>query len=209
MTLRLTQGLFFVFEGIDGSGKTSQINRLAGHLRSLGLDVLQTLEPTAGPWGKKALDLIVHGRGDVTPEEELSYFIKDREENVRDVIAPNLRANKVIIQDRYYYSTAAYQGALGLNVDDILARNRAFAPEPHAVFCLDIDVDTALDRIRNSRGDTPNHFENRAYLAKVLAVYESFASDTFHRLNGTQSPDALFQQILAIVQPLLDAHAAH
>lgn len=106
------KGLLIAFEGIDGTGKTTQIELLAEILRQRGLSVVATREPTDGQYGRKIRELYKN-RKSVTPEEELALFLDDRREHVAQVIAPALASGKVVLTDRYYYSTAAYQGAAG------------------------------------------------------------------------------------------------
>ena len=88
----------------------------------------------------------------------MDIFLKDRREHVDQVIQPALDEEKVVILDRYYFSTAAYQGAHGADPEIILSRNEAFAPQPDLLVILDVSPQTGLQRIRE-RGDEPNKFE--------------------------------------------------
>ena len=116
------KGWLIAFEGIDGTGKTTQIELLAEVLRQRGLRVVATREPTDGQYGRKIRQLYKN-RKSVTPEEELNLFLHDRREHVVQVIAPALASGKVVLTDRYYYSTAAYQGAAGHDPQKIIAAN--------------------------------------------------------------------------------------
>ncbi|MDH3776874.1 MAG: dTMP kinase, partial [Desulfobulbaceae bacterium] len=100
-------GLFIVFEGIDGTGKSTQLHLLAEKLRQLGYAVVATREPTNGPYGQKIRKLFVD-RGSVSQEEELELFIADRDQHVKEIIKPALSDGCVVICDRYYLSTIAY-----------------------------------------------------------------------------------------------------
>jgi len=164
------QGLFIVIEGIDGTGKSTQARQLADHLRSLGRDVVLSREPTDGPWGKKLRDSAQSGR--LPPGLELEYFLNDRRQHVDELIAPALAAGKVVILDRYYFSTMAYQGARGIDPSEIRRKNERFAPIPHLLLILDLDVDTALQRI-GSRGDSANEFEQRTALQTCRDIFLS------------------------------------
>ena len=104
-----SQGLFIVLEGIDGTGKSSHAKRLASYFSSLGREVVLSREPTDGPWGRKLRDSASTGR--LEPAEELEYFLRDRREHVEKLIRPALAEGKVVILDRYYFSTMAYLGA--------------------------------------------------------------------------------------------------
>ena len=125
-------------------------------------------EPTHGQWGKQLRNSMTEGR--LNPTKELELFMKDRKEHVETLIQPSLNAGKVVILDRYYYSTMAYQGARGFDPQVIRERNETFAPQPDLLLILDLDVDTAHQRI-GSRGDTTNEFEQRGTLIKCREIF--------------------------------------
>src|SRR4051812_1992705 len=104
-------GWLIVVEGIDGSGKSTLVSQIAGHCRTLGLGCVTGSEPTRGPWGAQLRRSMIEGR--LSLEEELDLFLKDRAEHVETVIRPALQRGDVVVLDRYYFSTAAYQGARG------------------------------------------------------------------------------------------------
>lgn len=108
----MVRGKLIAFEGIDGTGKSTQIKMLADRLTAEGLSVLSTREPTDGTFGKKIRELFV-SREKVSPDEELALFMDDRREHVTSVIEPALAKGMIVLTDRYYFSTAAYQGAEG------------------------------------------------------------------------------------------------
>jgi dTMP kinase len=181
------RGLFLVIEGIDGTGKSTQAQRLAEWLRELGREVVTSREPTDGPWGRKLRESAATGR--LSPEDELEYFLRDRRQHVEEVIAPALAAGKVVILDRYYFSTMAYQGARGFDPAEIRRRNEEFAPVPDLLLVLDLEVDAALERI-GARGDTANEFEKRDSLQKCREVFLSLADEPFVRVISTKgTPD--------------------
>jgi dTMP kinase len=179
--------LFLVIEGIDGTGKSTQAQRLAEWLRELGREVVTSREPTDGPWGRKLRESAATGR--LSPEDELEYFLRDRRQHVEEVIAPALAAGKVVILDRYYFSTMAYQGARGFDPAEIRRRNEEFAPVPDLLLVLDLEVDAALERI-GARGDTANEFEKRDSLQRCREVFLSLAGEPFVRVISTNgTPD--------------------
>lgn len=175
----MNHGLFIVIEGIDGTGKSTQASRLGEWFRAQGREVVVSREPTAGPWGKKVRESAASGR--LSPEEELEYFLNDRRQHVEELIAPSLAAGKVVILDRYYFSTMAYQGARGFDPSEIRRQNEAFAPVPDRLLILDLDVDSALERI-GARGDTANEFEKRENLERCQEIFLSLRGEDFVRL---------------------------
>jgi dTMP kinase len=175
----MNHGLFIVIEGIDGTGKSTQASRLGEWFRAQGREVVVSREPTAGPWGKKVRESAASGR--LSPEEELEYFLNDRRQHVEELIAPSLAAGKVVILDRYYFSTMAYQGARGFDPSEIRRQNEAFAPVPDRLLILDLDVDSALERI-GARGDTANEFEKRENLERCHEIFLSLRGEDFVRV---------------------------
>ena len=175
-------GLFIVIEGIDGTGKSTQASRLAEWFREQGREVVHSREPTDGPWGKKVRESPATGR--LSPTDELEYFLNDRRQHVVELIAPALAAGKVVILDRYYFSTMAYQGARGFDPVEIRRRNEAFAPVPDLLLILDLDIDSALARI-GARGDTANDFEKRENLERCREIFLSLKNEPFVRVIDT------------------------
>jgi dTMP kinase len=175
----MPNGTFIVIEGIDGTGKSTQARRLAGWFESEGREVLVSREPTDGPWGKMLRDSAASGR--LSPAKELECFLKDRRQHVEELIAPALAAGKVVILDRYYFSTMAYQGARGFDPIAIRRDNEAFAPVPDLLLILDLEVEAALGRI-GARGDTANEFEQRDNLARCRQIFLSLQDEPFARV---------------------------
>jgi len=124
-------------------------------MRRDGFSVLLTSEPSDGPVGALIKSLTSRPK----PEEEAHLFTEDRRDHLRRVIIPALNEGRVVICDRYVYSSAAYQGARGLDPAAIIAENCAFALRPHVTFLLEIPVQEGLARIRSGRGDRFSTFE--------------------------------------------------
>lgn len=181
----MAPGLLIAIEGIDGTGKSTQARRLGECFQTHGREVVLSREPTAGPWGKQLRESAATGR--LSPAEELEYFLNDRRQHVKEMIAPALAAGKVVILDRYYFSTMAYQGACGLDPAAIRRANEEFAPVPDLLLILDLDVSAAIGRI-GSRGDTANQFEQRDNLQRCREIFLSLKDEPFVRVidsNGT------------------------
>jgi dTMP kinase len=197
------RGALIALEGVDGAGKTTQARLLAAALEARGLSVVLTREPTKGPYGRQLRRYLAGAARHLSPEEELELFTADRREHVREVIGPALAAGRVVITDRYYYSSAAYQGALGLDPARIMAINEAFAPRPHLVFILTLSLAQALARVREKRQGGPQVSEAPDYLAQVAAVYDTFQGDHLHRVDTSGPLEAVHARILEITLDVL------
>lgn len=190
-------GLFIVIEGIDGTGKSTQARRLGGWFEAQGREVVLSREPTDGPWGKKLRESASTGR--LSPEDELQYFLNDRRQHVEETIAPALAAGKVVILDRYYFSTMAYQGSRGFDPAEIRRRNEAFAPVPDLLLILDLDVATAHQRIGH-RGDSTNEFEKKESLERCREIFLTLKGEAFVRVvDSNGSLDDVSERIHEIV----------
>ncbi len=200
MNINVKQPLLIAFEGIDGSGKTTVSKMLLAYLNENGYETIWLREPGDSKWGKKIRELANQEEG-IPIEEELRYFIEDRKLNVKNNILPALQQSKSVIVDRYYFSSACYQGARGLDMFQIIEKNREFAPEPDITFIIDVDVDTALTRIRKSRETEAKLFERKEFLQKVRENYLSLGDDKkIHIIDGTDDPEKVFDKIKNIVK---------
>jgi dTMP kinase len=195
------KGILIAVEGIDGTGKSTQVRLLAQYLRSRGCEVVETREPTNGPYGRRIRELFVD-RGSCTLEEELNLFIEDRRQHVREVIEPALAQGRIVVTDRYYFSTAAYQGAAGMDPAEVFARN-LFAPRPDLVLLLTMEPATSLVRIRESRGEELNDFEQEDQLRRVAELFASFADPCIERIAAEGSLEHVAGEIRQAVDRLL------
>jgi len=203
MDTKLRPGRLIAFEGIDGTGKSTQIQLLAATLREMGYQVVTTFEPTDGEFGQRIRQLF-ESRDTVSREEELALFMADRRQHVSRVIAPALAAGRIVLTDRYYFSTAAYQGANGMDPAEILRQNEVFAPRPDLVVQIQLPVAVSLQRIKQLRGETPNSFEQEAYLEQVAAIFDGLPGDFIVRIDGQGTPARIRELILAEVLRRLD-----
>ncbi len=163
------RGLLISVEGIDGTGKTTQVRLLKEWLEEHGRKAVALKEPTQGPYGREIARRAAAGT--LTPDEELRLFMLDRREDVRDNIKPALEAGAVVIMDRYYQSSMAYQGARGLDVEKIKKANEEFSPVPDLIIVLDIDPHRSLARVKNRKSPVVGHFENEAYLERAREIF--------------------------------------
>ena len=199
----LERGILIVFEGIDGTGKSSQCGLLSKSLNEMQVPNIALAEPTRGDWGMKIRRLLKQGRQGVSPEEELSWFINDRKEDIEKNILPALRENKVVIMDRYYFSTAAYQGALGLSPDQIKLDNEKFAPIPDRVFIFVASPETCLKRIESSR-EKKSSFEKLDYLKNVQENFKNFEGPNIRFIDSFGSIPEIHQEVLADINDLFE-----
>jgi dTMP kinase len=192
--------LLIAFEGIDGSGKSTQAAMLAATLKK-ETEVVLTKEPTDGPWGQKLRRSFVTER--LAPEQELEAFVNDRREHVEALIRPALARGATVIIDRYYYSTVAYQGARGLDPAKVLEMNRAFAPKPDVVFIVDLDPRVALERI-NRRVGGRDLIENLEEQLRVRAGFLALAKTEPHvvLIDGMQSIAGMQAAIVLKIQEI-------
>lgn len=194
--------MFIVFEGIDGTGKSTQARRLATHFQNQGHTVLLSREPTDGPWGTLLRNSAETGR--LSAAQELETFLKDRRQHVEEKIAPALAAGHIVILDRYYFSTMAYQGIRGFDPLEIRAKNEAFAPIPDLLLIMDLDVETSIQRI-GSRGDAINEFEQKNSLERCREIFLSLSEEPFARVIDTRkSPDEVSSDILRKLREIAD-----
>lgn len=195
------RGLFIVFEGTDGTGKTTQLQLLSDYLSQKGYAVLSTREPTEGKYGREIRSLYLN-RDKYSREEELELFIADRREHVRDELDPALLEGKIVLCDRYFLSTAAYQGARGFDPETILQLHD-FAPDPDIALLFQVGTDTGLERITKGRGDKPNDFEQKEDLDRVAAIFASIKRNYICPVDVTGSIEEVHHKIVALVTPLL------
>jgi len=195
------KGILIAMEGIDGTGKSTQLRLLAGYLRGRGCSVVETREPTDGPYGRQIRKLYVN-RDKYTLEEELELFIEDRRQHVSEVVGPALAEGKVVLTDRYYFSTAAYQGAAGMDPAEVFQRN-GFAPRPDLVILLTMPPEVSLRRIQELRGETLNDFEQEGQLRKVAELFASFQDPCIRRISADAPLEIVADEIRETVEELL------
>ena len=196
-------GKIIAFEGIDGAGKTTQAKKTQKWLLSNYFTVTYIKEPTDSINGRKIQESAKSGR--FSENDELNLFLLDRKWNVDNNILPALKSYDFVLMDRYYFSTIAYQGARGLDPEDIRKKNEAFAPKPDLVLLFDLDPETALERIKKWRGETPNLFEKLDYLSKVREIFLSLDDASIVRIDAAKPIETVCRQVEAAIKPLLSS----
>lgn len=197
----MNTGVLIAFEGIDGTGKSTQLPMLAASLRTQGHLVVETREPTTGPHGRQ-IRALYRNRKQVSPQQELELFLLDRRQHVAECILPALARGAIVLTDRYYFSTAAYQGAAGCDPAVIFARHD-FAPEPDMVLLLTLSAAESVARIRDLRGETLNDFEQQEQLEKVAGLFASFPHSCIVRIHAARPVVEVHASIREAVGQLL------
>lgn len=194
--------MFITFEGIDGVGKSTQLNLLQSWLEERGHEVVRTLEPGGTELGQEIRHLLLHRKGDVAPRSEALLYAADRAHHVATKIRPALAQGKVVLSDRYFDSSVAYQGAAReLDVDEV--RNISlWAVDnllPDLTVLLDLDAEAAMIR-RSSTGTEPDRLEREKidFFVRARAQYLALAVEPrFLVIDATKSVEEIQELIRA------------
>lgn len=203
------RGLFVTFEGLDGSGKTTQMRMLAERLRRGGEIVVETAEPGGTRIGEDIrrilLDPANHNMGSTA--EMLLYFAA-RAQNVDEILEPALAAGQVVLCDRWTDSTYAYQGfgrglgtAIVVTLDKVACRGR----RPDLTLWIDVDLEASLERAKSRNQDTESaetrmDEQERGFYAHVLEGYRALAAAEprrFRSVDGSGTVEQVFERVLA------------
>ncbi|NJE06026.1 dTMP kinase [Thermococcus sp. M36] len=200
-------GTFVVIEGIDGAGKSTQAKLLAEWFEKKGYEVVLTKEPTDTAFGKLIRKLVLTGGREgiidgarISHEAEALLFAADRAEHVAKLIKPSLEAGKVVISDRYFYSSLAYQWARGLDLEWLIDLNR-FAIRPDLVILLDLPVKESMKRINGRSIKT--EFDKIAELQKKVRENYLKLAERFPEIrivNALASVEDIHNDIVALVE---------
>ena len=206
-------GTFITFEGIDGSGKSTQLRLLADFLEQAGCEILLTREPGGTPVGNRLRAALLDAHEEVDPLTELLVFAADRAQHVRRVLRPALESGRVVISDRYADATRAYQGAgrgfsTELIAEIIQLATEGLQPDLTVLFDLSIEDSTARTQRRSNgaqRGDRLDS-EGGDFHARVRDAYLQLAEGQPERIkivNTNQPLEATHARVKEIVIPFL------
>ena len=209
-------GLFITFEGTEASGKSTQINLLAGRLRSLGYIVRTLREPGGTPIGEEIRHTLKHSRQNaaMTPETELLLMNASRAQLVREVIRPALAHGEIVLCDRFYDSTTAYQG-FGRQLDPSLVRTTidlaVGSTRPDLTLLLWVPTEVSAERQSTRQSSGPpvrDRFEeaDAVFFERVVRGYEAIAEaepKRLRRVDATGDPEFVSAAIWSVVQSVL------
>ncbi|WP_456367110.1 dTMP kinase [Thermococcus sp.] len=203
--------MFIVLEGIDGAGKSTQAKLLAAWFENQGYDVVLTKEPTDTAFGRLIRRLVLTGGREgiidgakISHEAEALLFAADRAEHVDKLIRPSIEAGKVVISDRYFYSSLAYQWARGLDLEWLIDLNR-FAIRPDLVLLLDLPAKESIKRLRSRKikSEFDKIFElQRKVRENYLKLVRIFPEMKI--VNAMEDIQTVHEQIVALVETLLE-----
>lgn len=200
----MTRGKFITFEGIDGAGKTTQIQALQRFLTDRGIEVVRTREPGGTPLGEKIRALLLND--DMNLMAETLLFFAARSQHITDVIVPALQCGAWVLSDRFTDATYAYQvGGKGFEAQKVLALEamvqEGFGPDKTVVF--DLDPAIAAKRLATTREPDRFEKENRDFFTRVRNAYLDRAQadpKRFLTLDASLAPEAITQELLSEAQ---------
>ena len=205
--LMLNKGMFITFEGIDGSGKSTQVNKLKHYIKKENIkNFIFTREPGGGSLGKKVRSLLLNNNknNSLSIESQILLLTAARYEHYEKLILPNIKRNKIIVSDRYQDSTFAYQCGDDVNLQKILKNlNQLLFKKfkPNLTFLLDIKPDIAMRRISKRK-------KNNSFDKKKLSLYKSVRKNYLYLaknnkrikiLNAEKKEEEIFRNITNII----------
>ena len=199
------RGFFICVEGLDGCGKTTQAKNLVKELRKRGYDALYTAEPSRGKIGLFIKRYCLHGERRISSIVEALLFAADRYEHVENEVIPALKDGKVVVSDRYVYSSLAYQGAAGLSLEWIRQINQ-HALAPNLAIFIDVEPETVVGRLKPKK----SVMENLETQRKVREVYIKFVEKgELVKVDGNKPKEEVAKEIISLVLDCLKGVIVH
>jgi dTMP kinase len=194
----VNRGRLIVLEGLDGTGKSTQLPRLAKRLAASGREVVTTREPYDCAPGRQIREL-AQRHVPVAAEQELALFLAQRRLHVRERIAPALARGAIVLSDRYFLSTVAYQGARGLDPTRLLAESEAEFPLPDLVLLLVLPPADGLARVAARGGTAEPAFERADFLTRVREIFDALDRPYLERVDASGAPDEVEARLAAAI----------
>ncbi len=195
----MKKGIFICIEGLDGSGKTTHAYRLVRNLQKQGFDAVYTTEPSRGELGKFIRTSILQGKKRVPRVVEALLFAVDRVEHLEKMVKPALKEGKIVISDRCVYSSLAYQGAAGLDLEWIEEINRMALPPDLALY-IDVPPEVVVKRIRRKK----SVMERLETQRKVKDVYMKYVKNgKLVPVDGDKRKGEVTRNILMVILDFL------
>lgn len=218
-TRKRTPPMFITFEGIEGSGKSTQIKLLMPVLQAKGYDCITTREPGATKIGEKIRAILLDSsHNSMFSITELLLYEADRAQHVREIIKPALQANKVVVSDRFFDATTVYQGyARGFDLEVIEQMHHMVVGslKPDLTIILDLPVDLGLKRAWERINTQSTHVREDRFEKEALAFHEKVRQgylamarlepERFRVIDASKDPETVHKKIKEIVDALLDA----
>ena len=196
------KGIFICIEGLDGSGKTTHAHRLVRNLQKKEFEAIYTTEPSRGELGKFIRSSVLEGEKRVPRVLETVLFAVDRVEHLEKMVKPALQQGKIVVSDRYIYSSLAYQGSAGLDVNWIKEINSFVLPADMAIY-IDVPPEVVVKRIKRKK----SVMERLETQRKVQEVYMMFVnSGKLIRIDGDRPKVEVEQNILSLILEFLEKH---
>ena len=196
-------GKFIVVEGLDGSGKSAQVNLLIDFLKEQRKEVIETKEPTIESEAGRKIKQALRKEIIVEPLELQKLYVQDRKEHLENKVIPALKEGKFVVSSRYAFSTFAYGYSTGLNVDELVEMNKEFLL-PDLTIIVDVSPESCVKRIEG-RGEEKELFEELEKLAKVNEIYKKIPQmfENVIIVNGEKNIPEVFEEIKKEINKLL------
>jgi len=192
-------GKFIVVEGLDGSGKNAQIDLLLDYLKEKKGEVVATKEPTMESDAAKKIKQVLRGEINLEPLELQSLYVRDRKEHLEKKVIPALKEGKIVVSNRYAFSTFAYGGSDGLDVNLLIKMNEQFLL-PDLTIIINVSPESCIQRIEG-RGEPKELFEKKEKLGKVNEFYKKIPRmfENVVVVNGERPIQEVFEKIKFLV----------